>query len=302
MRIILLLSILLSLGYPARAQENESQIHAPGSIYQNPAVDEIRRLKKESREKNDFITPSRINISLVKHDYMDDDQFGILMSVPEVVSGCFELSPLQYETTFIDPYYMDVKVKDYQRKVIETSNVASGCPAQNKMSTALMVLNKSDLQQRETRQIRFSNGQVSDYYDIAWGEKTLTLRPQSMVVFKAQNLEGAMKDQMSFHFEGSDRVALRVPMAKAGDDITGAMVRFASQNALTPVGENTPETHDSSGVPVFIFRDVTGRVISQIGTDGVPVNVGNITVGRPYDGPQGRTTTAVPLNVYASKP
>lgn len=298
--LVLTLLGLTALSAPVMAQEKENQIHLRGSTFKNPAVDEIRRLQKESREKNDFVKPSNIEVSVVKYDFMDEDQFGILMAVPDVVSGCFDISPLQYEATFIDPYYLDIRVKDYLRKTIESADVATGCPTGNKMATALMVLNRSDLQKREIRQIRFSNGMVSDYYDIAWGDKTLSLKPQSMVVFKAKNLTGDMKDHMEFGFDDSTRIALHVPMARKGEDVKAAVTKFASQNGLSPDTDNS-ESRNPSGSPVFYFNDISGRLLAQIGEDG-HAQVGQIMVGRPYDGPNGRETTAVPLTVYAAKP
>jgi hypothetical protein len=298
--LVLTLLGLTALSTPVMAQEKENQIHLRGSTFKNPAVDEIRRLQKESREKNDFVKPSTIEVSVVKYDFMDEDQFGILMAVPDVVSGCFDISPLQYEATFIDPYYLDIRVKDYLRKTVESDNVASGCAAGNKMATALMVLSRSDMQRREIRQVRFSNGMVSDYYDIAWGDKTLSLKPQSMVVFKAKNLEGDMKDHIALGFDDSTRIALHVPMAKAGEDVKAAITKFASQNGLSPDTDNS-ESKDPSGAPVFYFNDVSGRFMSQIGEDG-HAQVGQITVGRPYDGPNGRQMTGVPLTVFATKP
>lgn len=298
--LVLTLLGLTALSAPVMAQEKENQIHLRGSTFKNPAVDEIRRLQKESREKNDFVKPSTIEVSVVKYDFMDEDQFGILMAVPDVVSGCFDISPLQYEATFIDPYYLDIRVKDYLRKTVESNNVASGCPTGNKMATALMVLNRSDLQKREIRQIRFSNGMVSDYYDIAWGDKTLSLKPQSMVVFKAKNLEGDMKDHIALGFDDSTRIALHVPMAHKGEDVKAAVTKFAAQNGLSPDTDNS-ESRNPSGSPVFYFNDISGRLLAQIGEDS-HAQVGQIMVGRPYDGPNGRETTAVPLTVYAAKP
>lgn len=300
MRFTLFALSLCLFALPAAAQDDEQMIYTPGSTFKNEAVNEIRRLKKESLAENNFIKPDKIEVALVKASFMDEDQFGVLMSVPKVVSGCWELSPLQYEATFIDPYYLDIKVKDYQRTAIETDNVSSGCPSGNKMSTAMMVLNRSDLTKRGTQQIRFSNGVVTDYYDIAMTDRDLSLKPQSMVVFKAKNLEGPMKDHMTFGFAGSDRIALHVPMAHKGEDIKAAITRFASQNALTSDADN-PMSYDDSGAPVFYFKDISGRMVSSIGEDGY-IDVGSITVGRPYDGPNGRTLTGVPLQVFATLP
>src|SRR5690606_2187448 len=110
--------------------------------------------------------------------------------------GCWQLSPLEYESTFIDPYYFDVKVKHFQRHKLDVSNVNGDCPVGNQMSSALIVLNKKDLEKRQTRQIRFSTGYVADYYDVAITDNTIQLRPQSMVVFRGKNLTGPQGDRL----------------------------------------------------------------------------------------------------------
>src|SRR5688572_26736003 len=186
------------------------------------------------------------------------------------------------------------------RKPVNTQNISSGCPTGNKMSTALVVLSKKDLQKREIKQIRFSTGTVADYYDIKIDDKNLELVPKSMVVFKAAHLEGSLQDHMSFSFDGSGRVALHVPMARPDEDVQAAVEKFAIMHALTPDSEN-PMSLSSSGSPVFHFRDDSGHIAGNIGPEGYS-EMGTINVGRPFDGPTGRTTTAVPLKVFATRP
>ena len=301
MRFTVFALLLCLLSLPALAQEKESYVFVPpGTNFKNETADYVRDLQRKSLQENGFIKPTLIEVSLVHYTYMDPDQFGILMTVPDVVSGCWDISPLQYEANFIDPYYLDVKVKDYQRKVIETSNVQSGCPAGNKMATALLVLSKSDLEKRQIRQIRFTSGFSADYYDLIYGNNTLQLKPQSMVVFKAKNLEGAMKDRMGISFDGTGRVALHVPMATKDDNVAAAVRQFALRNALTPDADNAM-SYSASGSPVFYYYDVTGRILGQVGDDGY-APVGTITAARPYDGPTGRTQIGVPLQVFATRP
>lgn len=116
---------------PAAAQEIDSQISTAGSTYHNETAEAMKRAQQESMQSKGFIKPTTLNVSLVRYDYMEDDNFGIQMVVPDVVSGCWEFSPIEYEFTFIDPYYFDVKVKHYQRKPIEVENINGDCPAGN---------------------------------------------------------------------------------------------------------------------------------------------------------------------------
>src|SRR5690606_16769107 len=124
--------------------------------------------------------------------YMDADQFGLQMSVPDVVSGCFEVTPLEYEARFVDPYYLDIKVKRYRR--VPLPGTPATCERQNKMSTAMMALSKSDLQQRGTQEIRFSTGAATDSYKVEIDDSKIELVPRSMLVFKAAGMTGPLKD------------------------------------------------------------------------------------------------------------
>ena len=299
MRILLTFFLLMTLSVPALAQEREQQTYAPGSNFKNQVGETVRRLQRESIQKQGYIKPGLIELSLVREPYMEGSQFGILMTVPDVISGCWDVSPLEYESSFIDPYYFDVKVKDYKRTKIEVENVEYECPAQNKMTTALIPLDAQDLKKRQIRQIRFSTGYVADYYDIRYTENGITLIPQSMVIFKAKELVGERKDRMHFDFGVQGVVTLHVPMAKKGDNVTQALQSFAYRHALTASPDMTPTIHRDGSVSMT-FTDQTGRVKSQIGQDGY-ASMGQIMVARPFDGPQGRALTNVPLQVYVTE-
>ncbi len=293
------LLLLICLTLPAFAQEREQQIYAPGSSFKNETGDTIRRLQRESLEKQGYIKPDIIELSLVQHSYMEGSQFGILMTVPDVVSGCWDVSQLQYETSFIEPYYMDVKVKDYKRTKIDVENVQFDCPVHNKMTTALIPLDARDLQNRGIRQIRFFSGYVADYYNIRHMENGITLIPQSMVIFKANRLSGERKDRMTLLFGKNGIVTLHVPMAKKGDHVEQALQNLAYKNALSP-SPDMPATVKRDGSVSMSFTDYTGHVLSQIGEDGYTL-LGEIMVARPFDGPQGRALTNVPLQVYVTE-
>lgn len=300
MRFLLIIACLLVTFTPAvNAQEIDSQTFTAGSTFRNENVEAIRRAQQQSMKSKGFIKPNVLEVSLVRYDYMEDDQFGILMVAPDVVSGCWDLSPIEYESTFIDPYYFDVKVKHYQRTPIEVDNI-SECPAGNKMATGLIVLSKSDLEKRQIRQIRFSAGGVADYYDIRTTDKMLQLRPQSMVVFKAKGLTGPQEDRIEIGFGNGGKIALQVPMARKGDKLKDALENLALMHALTPDPE-MPMSYGTGGSQTFYFIDDNGHIADSIGEDGYS-EFGTINVARPYDGENGRTLTAVPLQVYVTRP
>ena len=56
-----------------------------------------------------LILPPRIHLSLVHHHYMNPEQFGIMMRVPDMVTGCFDVSGLEYQTSFIDGNFKPIR-------------------------------------------------------------------------------------------------------------------------------------------------------------------------------------------------
>jgi hypothetical protein len=277
----------------------EAQIYDPSfSGSTNQTADYIRGLQAQSQVDKGYIKPQVVHVSIVKEAYMNDDQFGLMMAVPDVVSGCFKLTPLEYEANFIDPYFLDIKVKRYRRVAPEGATKVAQCDRQNRQSTAMMVLSKKDLQERGTKQIRFSAEAGSDNFKINLSDSSLELVPESMVVFKAQGLGGSLKDRIVHTFTGGNVIALHVPMANANDDAKYQLIRFAGMHALSPTGD-TPTTGNNSNV--LYFYDQTGSMTNQIGPDGYG-EVGIITVSRPYDGPNGRVWTPVNLSVFVTRP
>jgi hypothetical protein len=259
--------------------------------------DNIRNIQRQTLADKGFIEPTVVNVQIAHPPYMDADQFGLQMSVPDVVSGCFDVTPLEYEAKFVDPYYLDIKVKRYRR--LPQAGTPANCKRQNKMSTALMALSKADLQKRGTQEIRFSTATATDTFKIEINDTQVDLIPRSMLIFKAQGLTGPLKDRMTHSFGAGSIVALQVPMAKPSDNVYSQIMQFATSRALSPAqGYQTT----GQGQKTFYFYDVSGRFASEIDAGGGYAELGQINVNRPYDGPQGRTATSVPLSVFVTRP
>ncbi|HPF78056.1 MAG TPA: hypothetical protein PLF01_02080 [Alphaproteobacteria bacterium] len=303
MKKLLLTALALFVFYtPAMAQDDmDDQIFVPpGTTFQNHAADVNRQLKKQSLEKSDKIEVGNIQVSLVHYHYMDPDQFGIMMKLANSSSGCFELSPLEYEASFIDDNYMDIKVKDYRRKVTKTENPTFDCDQKSKVVSALVVVSAKDLEKRGVKQIRFSNGKVQDRYDVTLLPDSVVLVPDSMIAFKAQGLTGPDKNKLVYYFSGKALVAVQVPMADKDEDIAQSVRNLAYRNALQPVFEQ--EGLDTSGKNnVFYFMDPNGRTLDSLNEDGY-AELGTIQVLRPYVGPEGRQGLPVALKVFVTRP
>lgn len=300
----ILLIILMTLVFipAAKAQDADgSQIFVlPGSLHQNNAAQINQALKQQSFEKTNKQAVGNVQISLVHYHYMDPDQFGILMKLANSSTGCFGLSPLEYEANFIDDNYMDIKIKNFRRKVVKTENPEFDCDQKSKVVSGLIVISAEELKKRGVREIRFDNGNVRDAYLVTVLEDSVVLQPDSMVAFKAQGLTGPDKNRLVHYFSGKAMIAVHVPMANKGEDIAQRVRNLAYKNALTPIFEQ--EGLDTSGENnVFYFMDPQGRTLDRLNTDGY-TELGTIQVVRPYIGPNGTQGLPTPLKVFATRP
>src|SRR5688572_11778756 len=110
-KLVLIILALFALATPCLAEEDtDNQIFVPpGTSYTNEAADVSRQLREQSLAKTKKIEVNKVDVSLVHYHYMDADQFGIMMKMPNAVTGCFDVSPLEYEARFIDNNYMEIK-------------------------------------------------------------------------------------------------------------------------------------------------------------------------------------------------
>jgi len=110
----------------ASAQESQTFV-PPGSTWENKAEQRIKILNQQSLKQKGGVVPQELQMSIVHYDYMESDQFGILMKTPETVTGCFDISPIGYEATFVGDLYMDINVTSYNVTPIKTQNVQYAC-------------------------------------------------------------------------------------------------------------------------------------------------------------------------------
>jgi len=297
---LLLFVICLIITAPATAQVESQTFVPPGSNYTPRAELQAKALKRASLPKKSAIKAKEIIVSLVHYHYMEPDQFGLLMKVPNTVSGCFETSPLEYEVKFVADTFMNVTVKSYRQKTIKTQNPEFDCNQKSQAVTGLVVLNAKDLKQRGIKEIRFNNGTSRDVYDITYKEDSITLEPQSMVAFKASGLSGPDKNRLTYFYSNENLVALHVPMALDSDSVKQAVNNLAYRNSLMPV--TNKEGLDTSGTDhIYYFMDARGRTLSMLNDDGY-MELGAIRIPRPHINEGGKSTIPISLKVFATRP
>lgn len=236
-----------------------------------------------AEETGELILPSIINVSIVHKNYMEPQQFAVFMKVPDAVSGCYDVSMMGFQTSFIEKNYLDIEVKGYKRTPIKTKNIAYDCPVGTKVITATIPLDANILKERNIRQIRFKRGNIEDAYDVAMTEGSITFTPRRTTSFKPAGL-------LTHNYSGGGLVRLQVPMANKGDIYNTTLKNFAYGRALMPSEKGQ-----------FIFMDKSGETTAKMNENGY-VELGTIQVNRPYNGGNGAQMTTVPLKVFASRP
>lgn len=296
MRRLFLLSACFLLSTPALAQSApETQFFDHGTDFVNDAAELDRILKELSMEERNEIKPNEVLVSLFQEDYMDlSDQFAIRLTVPQVVSGCYEFTPLEYEASFIDPYYLDIKVKHYRRDLIKMENPHLDCPGTYSRAEAMIPLSRRDLMTRGTKQIKFRTENITEYYDLDLYDNKVTLKPQSMAVFKSE-LDW-LTQELQYDMDHKRKVQLYVPMARADDDLILELHQFAQMRGLVPVEEGKVKVEDPKNI--IVVKDEKGALINTLKAERIQ-EVGSIPVTRQVRDENGVHDTTIGLTVFA---
>ena len=282
----------------ARAGGVESHIHIPkGTNWSNNAAAITQILKQQSKTQGSNKQPvKKVYMSIVHPDYLEPQQFGLLMKVANSQSGCFEFSPIEYETKYIENHYMDITLKDYRRTQIETRHPHFDCNQGEKVISTMVVLNANDLRDKKIREIRFSNGQARDAYKVQLTENSVRLVPKSMIAFKAEGLVGPDFDYIEHQFTDNSLITLQVPMALPSDDIAQAVRNLGYEYSLTPLFGEKQAGHNK-----FYFRDDNGALLDRLAEQGY-TELGTVQILRPYVAREGRQGTPINLKVFLTKP
>ena len=217
----LILTLILSffIAPLPHAQAQESQVFIPpGTDYNNTGATVRKFLKQQSFQSEEGKMPAgTVELSIVHPDYLEEEQFGLLMKKSDTMTGCYDYSPIEYEANFIGNYYLDVEVKHYHRTLQDAQNPSYDCNTTSQVISGMIILSAKDLASKGVRQIRFSNGSARDVYNVTTTQNSVRLTPESMVAFKITGSQGASQTYLEHQFGGDVIVTLQVPMAKADD-------------------------------------------------------------------------------------
>lgn len=272
----------------------------PNSEFKNQALEQQQAQQAAQNKKKGFLRPNKLYVSLVSRDYFEDDQFGLLFKLKDIVSGCFKYSPLEYQVNFVEGNYMEVAIKHYRRQKIKTDNPNKDCPSGSQAVSALIVLSKSDMKSKGVYEMRLSNGAAIDRYSVAYYDDRIEIIPLSMTAFKAENLQGYAEDRLIHYKKQEGVLALHVPMANAQDNVADAVMDLAAQKGLSPI-DIADEKRYPSASNVYYFVDNGGTTIGQL-DDEKFIDFGTVQSRQAYEGTAGINEIDKPLKVFATKP
>ena len=287
---------------PAKSGGNssgENHIHIPKGInWQNNAGAIARHIKRASKaasgKKSNKQEIKKVDISIIHPNYLEPQQFGLLMKLANSQTGCFDYSPIEFDSSFIEGHFMDIKLNGYRKNLIETQNPHYDCKQTEKVVSNMIVLDANELRAKGVRQIRFNNGQSRDAYDVTFTDNSVRLTPESMIAFKAKGLVGPDFNYMEHVYTDQTLVSLQVPMALPSDDVKQAVRNLAYKHSLVPI-------FDKEAPNKFYFKDENGEILDRLAEQSY-TELGTVQILRPYINREGRGGTPINLKVFLTKP
>lgn len=282
------LAALLMIASPAYA---ETQTYNDTGAYETEAAQEHDQAVEREQDKAGRIVPTRVQVSLVPRGN-SKETVGLHFSVPDVVNGCWDISPLSFETARQDPYYFDVRIKDYTRK-------EGKCSANNRMAGATVPIEKKLLDEGKIKILRLTIGNTTDRYNVDYTNNVMRILPSSQVKFTSAA-------EMVHNFAKSSKktgalLALIIPIAPAGTDTKQPLADYAQMNGLTPAPENATSSlpHTNGGSQIHYYYDARNVLSARLGSEFSPI--GSTTIPVTYDLQDGRGQEFMTAPVYAKE-
>lgn len=287
-RIFILLAFIFIFPDPVQAQF-ESNIYNQGTGFVNRAEEARRRLEREGQPELGIIVPRDIIVSLIRYKGLKDTQFALELTIAESVTGCVELSPINYEVKTPEPRFLDIKVFNYKREEKRRA-IGEDCKNEAKRPSSVIVMDLPLLERLGTEVIRFQSPNGNDNYTLNVTDAKVELMPQSRNVFRADprtSIDGVL----TYWFNTGDVVALTVALPLEDkiegdfkDNIQEQLTEIARKNGLFRLDDVNPDYVPPSGADpnTFYFADPEGKLSEELSTNDM-LDVGFVRVAAEYD-------------------
>lgn len=270
----------------------ESQTFSPARLgNQQEAIAQAEKAKADAARDDNIIVPNRVMVTLVTQDN-PQEEVGLRFSVPDVMNGCWDISPLRYDTSSQGPFYYDVTIKDYTRK-------EGACTGKNRAARATVPIAKKLLEEGKIKVLRLSLGDVTDRYNVTYDNGAVEIMPETQRIFKTTI-------DLSYNFNKSNNktgalIALIAPTAPAHANTEQALANFAAIYSLTPAPQNATSSLPASngGSDIHYYYDSKKTLTPRLNGEFAPV--GTTGIAQIVDVKDGRDQTLISAPVYAKK-
>ncbi|MCB1532658.1 MAG: hypothetical protein KDJ35_07300 [Alphaproteobacteria bacterium] len=180
----------------------------------------------------------------------------------------------------------------------------SGEDCTQSMSTIYtdIVLNRDDLIENNVRRLTLANDFGVEHYAVEVSESALTLHAESNPKLFKPNTHIPGKDPLVYYFYPENTLVLSVPQAKPDQDIYEQVKNLATRRGLIPLQSVVKDFRVlDEDRKVFYFVDQSGRMAKDL-TPGQKKPIGQVSIQKMYQGPNGPYATDLNLNVYARLP
>lgn len=184
-------------------------------------------------------------ISLIRKPELTEDQFILRVTNPYAMSGCADLSNYGYSAEYKD-VYLDIAIGNMTIDLRNQPRYGHfQCNKKTQVPVADIILNRQDLLDHETRQIRLHGETDANYYTITMSDDRVMILPDEgdaalVQRFSPQNVPGR-KTSLIYWFYPVGTVMLWVPGTENDSNTTEKLRAYAKEQGLIPLETIFPD-------------------------------------------------------------
>ncbi len=251
-----------------------------------------------ARSATKAITPSGLDIALVRAPDLQLGQFILSLTARNTVTGCPKIGPILYRGEFKD-IFLDIKLGPYRLSVDNQSGI---CDTRQQTPTADILLSYQALKRHGTRTIRFHTPYGIEYYNVSLGQNVITMqqeRPTSASPYVQPAQLPFVHDTLTHWFYPKGTVILYAPDAAPDEDISDKLEDLALHRGVVPLETFLPHFVSPVDRPHhYYYVDKSARFTDQ----EEPLILGEFPAPVTIYGLEENYTEQRPKKVFARTP